>query len=322
MIRNKKGYRRVILIFTAAALVFMIVCTILTAYHKSNPSVFLITGEEDEAFRFGLEAGIARGEAEFGITVRRLGGGDAQKQTELVDQAIREKAGILLLSPADQEALAPAVEKARSNGIRVVLTGSTLLQSNDLPRVGTDDLLAGKKAANALTAYLPEGSSIAVIGGNEGNSVTADRLEGIMTACQEGEMALAGTALGLNGREEAAEAVKRLLEEHPDLGGIIALGEELTLGAADALQQAGSKASLVGFGAAPEQAALLQAGRARALIAERPVQAGYTAVKAAVNLGKGLQVSPFTDTGSVTLTKENLGEKENQKLISEYKENE
>ena len=58
-----------------------------------------------------------------------------------------------------------------------------------------------------------------------------------------------------------AHVVGRLLEEHPNLGGIIALGEELTLGAADALQQAGSKASLVGFGAAPEQAALLQAAR-------------------------------------------------------------
>lgn len=322
MIRNKKGYRRIILIFTAIAMILMIACTIFTAYRKSNPAVYFIAGRENTAYQRGLEAGIQSAEAEFGISVRRLEGASAQEQIEQVRQAIREKSGILLLSPADREALAPAAEEARKSGIQIIFVSSRLMQDSDIPRIGTDDLLAGKKAVTALARHLPEGSSVAVIGGSEGDSVTADRMEGIEAACREEGLVLAGAVYGSSSREEAAAAVRRLLMEEPALGGVIALGEELTLGAADALAEGEGAVLLVGYGASPEQVSLLREGKLRALIAQRPRQTGYAAVKAAVSLGKGARISSFTDTGSVTLTKETIGDRENQKLISEYKENE
>lgn len=321
MIRNKKGYRRAILIFTAVVLVIMIACTIFTAYRKSNPTIFFIAGQEDSSYLRGLEAGLQSAEAEYGVSIRRLAGGDAQAQIGQVRLAIREKAGILLLSPADREALIPVVDEARQSGIQVVFVGSRLKQDADIPRVGTDDLLAGKKAVTALAGHLPAGGSIAVIGDADDSSVAAERISGIETACREKGFAFAGAVLGVTSREEAAAAVRQLMEERPDLSGVIALGEEQSLGAADALAEGGA-VRLAGFGAAAKQAQLLREGKIQALIAQRPRQTGAAAGKAAVSLGKGARIPSFTDTGSVTLTRDNLDDRENLKLISEYKAHE
>ncbi|MBW7461445.1 substrate-binding domain-containing protein, partial [Paenibacillus sepulcri] len=99
--------------------------------------------------------------------------------------------------------------------------------------------------------------------------------------------------------------------------GIIGLNEPTTVGAGRAIQELKLKdrVSLIGFDSSVNEIKLLDEGVMKATVIQRPFQMGYLSVKTAVDAVRGKKVPKMIDTGSLVITKQNMYEEENQKLL-------
>ena len=72
---------------------------------------------------------------------------------------------------------------------------------------------------------------------------------------------------------------------------------------------------MVGFDSSIEEIQLLEKGVFQAIIIQKPVNMGYLGVEQAINVLTGKKVEKSLDSGSKLITKENLYEEENQRLL-------
>ena len=107
--------------------------------------------------------------------------------------------------------------------------------------------------------------------------------------------------------QENVSKTSALLSREPDLDVIFASWTNATIGASQAVQQAGRDVSVVGVDASPEQVSLLQRGLVSALIVQRPYDMGGIAIEELftyVNDGVEPQSEVLLD--AVVATQENM----------------
>lgn len=81
-----------------------------------------------------------------------------------------------------------------------------------------------------------------------------------------------------------------------------------------------SRVKLIGFDNSMEEISYLEEEVFQATIVQKPFNMGYLAVKAAVELIEGKKVQPQIDTGSETITKQNMYASDKQKLLFPFAE--
>ncbi|MBC7959951.1 MAG: substrate-binding domain-containing protein, partial [Vallitaleaceae bacterium] len=120
-------------------------------------------------------------------------------------------------------------------------------------------------------------------------------------------------------------AYKKTLEilvKYPDVTGIFGSNEVSILGVARAIKDSEltGKIKLIGFDSNEEVVKLIEEGVIEATMVQRPFNMGYMGVKKAIEeYYNKKNVSEFIDTGYVVITKDNIYEPENQKLIFPFK---
>ncbi|MGO4372272.1 substrate-binding domain-containing protein [Paenibacillus sp. MCAF20] len=75
------------------------------------------------------------------------------------------------------------------------------------------------------------------------------------------------------------------------------------------------KVTLVGFDSSVNEIMLLDEGVMKATVIQRPFQMGYLSMKTAIDAVRNKSVPKSIDTGSLVITKQNMYEEENQKLL-------
>jgi ribose transport system substrate-binding protein len=96
---------------------------------------------------------------------------------------------------------------------------------------------------------------------------------------------------------------------NPDLAGFYATNEGSTVGAGNAIEQAGKTGIIkfVGFDWSADTKDLVEKGVLQASMVQNPYQMGYLGVQAAVDLVSGKTVAKDVDTGVTVATTENAG---------------
>jgi AraC-like DNA-binding protein len=139
---------------------------------------------------------------------------------------------------------------------------------------------------------------------------------------RDGRYPVIGTWFTDNFEENAYAIAVRILKDHPDLGGFLAMNEVSTIGVAKALRDTGAagKIRLVGFDSSLTEIQFIEQGVIAATVIQKPFNMGYLAVQAAQDAVENRPLPSFIDTGSVLITVENLYEPENQKLLFPFVE--
>ncbi|MFC7642486.1 substrate-binding domain-containing protein [Streptosporangium lutulentum] len=91
----------------------------------------------------------------YGVTVSYQGDGDPARQSQLVDQAVSQKADGVVVSMANPDALKESVEKAVAAGIPVITINSGGDRSREfgaITHVGQSEEVAGRGAGEKLKA--------------------------------------------------------------------------------------------------------------------------------------------------------------------------
>lgn len=265
--------------------------------------------------------GVYEAAEEFGVKVRVTGSKsetDVDEQIALLEQAIRERPDAIVLAANDFDRLVPVAEKVRASGIKLVIVDSGINSDAAHSVVTTDNEIAGKKAGEAMQQRLTGPAKIAIISFVKNAASHIDREKGVRSVLEGVQgVELLETYYVEGSEENAYSMAKAILNSNEAVSGIIGLNEPTTVGAGRAIQELGLKerVTLIGFDSSVNEIILLDEGVMQATVIQRPFQMGYLSMKTALEAAQRKKVPEIIDTGSLLITKQNMYEEENQKLL-------
>jgi ribose transport system substrate-binding protein len=256
---------------------------------------------------------------DFNVTVSLRGPKierDVQGQMAIVREAMEEKPDAIVLAAADYNLLVPLAAEIRRRGIILACIDSFIHSDDANVRIGTDSYEGGQKCAAALMRYVNPGETVAVMSYVKGSSTAIDRESGARDSLWN-KVRLLDTQYSDSDADTAYLEASRLISLIPELRGIVALNEPTAAGAARALDKSGKAGTiaLIAFDNSFSVLKYVERGIIRDTIVQKPFNMGYLGVKVARELIGGARPQPFINTGSIDISRANMFQPENQKLL-------
>ena len=241
---------------------------------------------------------------------------DVAGQIDIVRQAMREKPDAIVLAAADFNLLVPVAREVKRQGIPLICIDSFVNSDDADVRIGTDSYEGGQKCAAALMRDVKEGDLVAVMSYVKGSSTAIDRESGTRDYL-DGKVRILDTLYSNADAELAYSQAARLIANTPQLRGIVALNDPTARGAARALDESGKAGSiaLIGFDNSLLVLRYVERGIILDTVVQKPFNMGYLGIKTAREIILGRKPARFINTGSVDISRLNMFQPENQKLL-------
>jgi ribose transport system substrate-binding protein len=275
----------------------------------------LIAGVKGDEFYITMNCGAQAKAQELGVSVEFQGPDkfDASLQTPIVNAVTADQPDAILIAPTDVKAMYVPIKQAADAGIEIVLVDTTLEQPDmAVSQIASDNEAGGREAASALADLIGGSGKVFVVNVKPGISTTDARAAGFEEGAQEAGLDYLGQDYSQDEPARAASIIKAQLAKNPDLSGVFATNLFSAEGTANGVREAGKSGDvkIVGFDAGPAQVEQLEKGDVQALIAQRPADIGAQGVEQAVKALNGEETTPEIGTESVTITKDNLAERQ------------
>jgi ribose transport system substrate-binding protein len=244
----------------------------------------------DNPFFQSMQEGIAQQarSARVSVTVQAAKSitdmtGQAEKLTALSGQdyscyIVNPISGTNLLQGLGQLA---AMKKTIVNIDRPVDSTAAITLVAPATYIGTDNIEAGAMAGRQMLALLPSGGKVATIGGISGDITSNARVKGFNDAITRKLTVIQRVYAGWNRQKAQAKATK-VLADHPDLAGFFVANDDMGLGVARALANAGKtgKVKVISVDGIRDALLAVKAGQVDAVVAQYPYAIGSMAVEA------------------------------------------
>ena len=245
---------------------------------------------------------------------------DYQAQNDFIRQAVDEGAEAIIFSAISYTDNAEAINDAVAKGVKVVIIDSDVDSDGVSIRIGTDNVGAGHKAAQAVLDTGLGELYVGVVNFDKVSQNGREREQGLRELLEKNERVRQIYTINVATDEnEACEKAKQLMEEHPQINVLVGLNEPLSVGVAMAVAQenVSDRVCVVGFDTNVTCIDLMQQDVVTALIVQNPYAMGYLGVEMACSLLNGEDVASgsLMDTSTSIVTKENMFAIENQKLL-------
>lgn len=232
---------------------------------------------------------------------------DLTTQVKQVEDFIQMKMDAIALMPIEWKGIIPTMEKVNKAGIPIITIGT---DSNGGKRecfIGTDEVLGGRLAAQWIIRALHGNGKIAILEGAPGSQSGFLRLEGFNPEIQKVKGIQVVSSLTAKWRrDEGMRVMNDILTSHPDLNAVMALNDEMALGALEALRSRKKlqQVKLVGYNGAAEAVQQVYRGNMAADVIQYPERIGELFVQWAVKICQGEKLPanlPKTPTSPPTL---------------------
>jgi ABC-type sugar transport system substrate-binding protein len=173
--------------------------------------------------------------------------------------------------------------------------------------IGTDNQAAGALAADTMAGLVGGGAPVAVIGGTSGDTTSADRVDGFRSGARGRFDPLDPVSADWDERK-ARLAAATLLRDDPDIRGFFAANDQMALGIARAVSDAGRKGAVavVGVdGIAPALGAV-ERGTLSATVSQYPYTIGALGVEACLAAASGKALPARVDAPIQVVTRQNV----------------
>ena len=282
-------------------------------------SLVLKTTVETAEFWEQVMDGVESAAEKYQVDLRVSG---ASAETEIDEQiavmadAIAEDPDVIILVASDYDRLVPSTEQAVAAGIPVVTMDSDVNTDARTCYVASDNLEIGRNLGGALVDIVPEGQ-VAVLSHSTAASSGIDRASGAVEVMEKNGIEVVGVYDCANDVEKAGEITEALLQEYPDLAGFVCTNEVCNLAAAGQLVKEGrsGEIAVIGCDNSQQQIQYLEQNVIQSIVIQRPFNMGYEAVEQAVKVAAGEDVPAFTSIPCVRITRDNMYNSENQKLL-------
>lgn len=242
---------------------------------------------------------------------------DVASQTALLQSIASTSPDGIIMSALDADALVAPMKSIMDQGIPIVTVDADV--NDDSARISTvksAGIETGYAAADFAIELLGGEGSVGYVGYTPGVQSVDIRLEGWNERIAEASDVInSGEEYGGGNVQEYVSKTSALLSREPNLDAIFASWTNATIGAAQAVQQAGRDVAVIGVDAAPEEVALLERGLVEALIVQKPFDMGGLAVEELFDyVNDGTEPKSETLLESVVATQENMDDPE----VSKY----
>lgn len=231
---------------------------------------------------------------------------DAARQADDIQNFISQNVDAILINPVDSKAVVSSIKAANSANIPVILIDRGSEGGDVLTTVASDNVEAGKMAAEFVVKELGEKAKAFELSGVPGASATVDRGKGFNKIAKTKLDVLSSQSANFD-RAKALNTAQNMIQGHKDVQVIFAQNDEMALGAAQAVKSAGLKDILiVGIDGQPDAHDAIKNGDITATIAQQPAKMGEIAIQAAINHYQGKKVKKTTVSPIYLVTKETV----------------
>ncbi len=289
--------------------------------------VAVIAKAVNSDFWHNVKNGVYSAATEYNVTVTFEGPEneeDYETQNALIEAAVKNGAGAVVLSAIDFNQSVDTVNAAVRAGVKVITIDSDLNSDAVSLFIGTDNIAAGKAAGKAATeGFAPEANIyIGLVNYNADTDNGNQREEGFKQYIDSFKNAQILSSVTAESNEESATAAaKRLLTQDPRINVIVGFNEWMTLGVGNAVKMLGisERVRAVGFDSNVTSVSMLETGEMDALIVQNPFAMGYLGVEKAAELISGEPTDGNTlYTTVTTVTKDNLFDADIQKILFRF----
>ncbi|WP_067922877.1 D-ribose ABC transporter substrate-binding protein [Alicyclobacillus shizuokensis] len=226
------------------------------------------------------------------------GNNDSSTQLNQVEDLIQQKVDAIILNPVDSQGLAQAVKMANNANIPVITLDRTVTGAKVTTYIASDNVKAGKMAADELIKALGGKGSVVELQGQIGTSSEREREQGFDQEIKKasGIQVVARQAANFD-RNEALNVMQNLLQAYPTVKGVFAQNDEMALGALKAIEQSGkSGIRIVGIDGEAEAVNDVNKGLLYADIAQQPEREGQLGVEYAIKAANGENVDAIVSS--------------------------
>ncbi|HZZ49700.1 MAG TPA: substrate-binding domain-containing protein [Pseudonocardia sp.] len=160
--------------------------------------------------------------------------------------------------------------------------------------IGSDNLAAGRQAAQALMSKIPGGAGkVAILQGIAGEQNGINRQKGF-TEASAGKLDVVATQPADYDQSKGQTVTDAILKAHPDIVGIFSANDTMGLGAAQSVRNAGltGKVSIISVDGITAALQAVKAGTLTGSISQYPYAEGQMAVQACTRLVRKQPVPP------------------------------
>jgi len=254
--------------------------------------------------------------AEFYVT-------DAQdnptKQLADVEDLLAKGIDLLIISPATEAALNPAVEKAMEKGVPVVVVDRKVTTDAYVTFVESSNYQMGKIMAEWLVEKLGGKGNIVMLSGIAGAGPAEDRLKGAMDVFKNyPEIKVLEQQYCDWSPVVGKQVMATLIQKYPQIDGVWADSALQGSGAIEALQEAGRPIPPITGEDMNRYLKMWKELGFEGVAVSFPTWQGQVAVQKAIDILNGIPVPRYVDCPRVIITKENLDQFVRMDLPDEF----
>ena len=231
------------------------------------------------------------------------------KQVEQVESFIAQKVNAIIMNPCEVEASSPAVAKALAAGIPIINVNSET-SAKPSAFVGSDDVESGRMAMKFIADKLNGKGNIVMIHGYMGQAAQIKREQGAREVLKQYPgLKLLAHQTGEWDRAKAMSLTENWIQSYgSQINAVFAHNDEMGLGAAKALMDAGmkDKVIVVSIDGIPDALQGVKKGALDATIFQNAEQQGSKAIETAIKAAKGEAYEKQTLIPFQLVTKANL----------------
>ena len=203
--------------------------------------VFKIGGiSYSEACKAGAEQANSDASLNANVEYQASAEGTAEKQADIIAQAIVGKADAIVISPVDAKAIVPAIEKATAAGIKVFTWDSDAPDSKrEFYVAAVDDVQIGADIGEALAKSIGEKGKVLIFSGQRTAENLNKHLEGIEQSLKKhaGISIVQPYIYNDDDKSKATTMAVQALQAHPDAVGIACTNSPSPPAAGEALRK-------------------------------------------------------------------------------------
>jgi ABC-type sugar transport system substrate-binding protein len=175
--------------------------------------------------------------------------------------------------------------------------------------IGTNNTSAGEKAGAQMVSIVPANAKVAAIGGIAGDVTSGARIDGF-TKGITGKLQLVQTVAANWERQEALTQATNIMRAHPDLAGFFVANDDMGLGVAQAIANAGKtgKIHVISVDGNKDALTAVKNGGIDAVVAQYPYAIGLMGMEACQAAAAGKTLPANVEAPVQLVTKENADE--------------
>ncbi|MFC2043141.1 sugar ABC transporter substrate-binding protein [Chloroflexota bacterium] len=256
------------------------------------------------------EAAQAAADSAGNVELTVLGSQNLEDEVKVFEDLISTQVDVIGVAPWDAQGIVPSVEKANEANIPVITVDETAAGGEIVAYIATDNVEGGRKAGEWLAKAMGGTGKLAILEGGAGSSTNNARLEGLLSVIDETDVEVVASLPADWVRDKGLQVMNDILTANPELDAVMAMNDEMALGALEALNAAGreDEVLIVGYNGALEAIKSAYDGGLASDVVQYPEQMGRLFVEWALRTLNGEQppefhIKPNVDVGDTQLLK-------------------